>query len=234
MTPENMVQNTLPFFAKTGVKVLATPRVSQARFGEYLLELAPGAFTTRAVGDGFENFLYLLSGTAQLESAGRILEMREGTYAYLPDSAAFMLQNQSSEHSRVLWVKKVYAPVKGLDVPSPVYGHLAEVPRIETSVPNSWRQVLLPIENPAFDMAMNVLSFKPGVFFDQVEIHHQEHGLYMIQGQGIYYLGSQFHEIKQDDFIYMAPYCPQLFYAIGDNESAYLLYKDVNRDGYCC
>lgn len=134
--------------------------------------------------------MYLLSGTAQLESAGRILEMSEGRYAYLPDSGSFTLQNQVSELSRLLWVKKVYEPVVGLHVPTSVFGHVSEVHRIESSVPNLWRQVLRPIENPAFDMAMNILSFNPGVYFDQVEIHHPEHGLYMMQGQGIYYLGS--------------------------------------------
>jgi (S)-ureidoglycine aminohydrolase len=28
----------------------------------------------------------------------------------------------------------------------------------------------------------------------------------------------------------MAPFCPQFFYATGWDKSAYLLYKDVNRD----
>ncbi len=37
-------------------------------------------------------------------------------------------------------------------------------------------------------------------------------------------------EVQKDDFIYMAPYCPQFFYATGWEKSAYLLYKDVNRD----
>ena len=38
--------------------------------------------------------------------------------------------------------------------------------------------------------------------------------------------------MRQGDFIYMAPYCPQGFEAGGDVPAEYLLYKDVYRDGF--
>ena len=79
---------------------------------------------------------------------------------------------------------------------------------------------------------MNVLTAQPGGSIGMIEIHHQEHGLLMLSGQGVYYLAGDFHEVQKGDYIYMAPYCPQSFYGIGDQATSYLLYKDVNRDGF--
>ena len=75
-----------------------------------------------------------------------------------------------------------------------------------------------------------VLTVEPGVYFPYVETHIMEHGLYMLEGQGLYLLANDWHEVQQDDFIWMGPYCPQHFYCTGWSPAAYLLYKDVNRD----
>jgi (S)-ureidoglycine aminohydrolase len=80
------------------------------------------------------------------------------------------------------------------------------------------------------DMEVNILSFEPGTYFPFVETHIMEHGLYMLEGQGLYLLGREWHECWAGDFIWMGPYVPQQFYATGWGETAYLLYKDVNRD----
>ena len=45
-----------------------------------------------------------------------------------------------------------------------------------------------------------------------------------------YLTERDFIEVEKGDYIYMAPYCPQTFYATGWDESRYILYKDVNRD----
>jgi glyoxylate utilization-related uncharacterized protein len=64
-----------------------------------------------------------------------------------------------------------------------------------------------------------------------IEIHDEEHGLYMTSGGGLYHLGGDQHPVRRDDFIYMAPYCPQGFRA-GPDGGSYLLYTDVYRDGF--
>jgi (S)-ureidoglycine aminohydrolase len=230
ITPENRVDYALPFFEETNVRVLVTPRT--ARFGQYLLEMRPGAHTSRPIQPGYEHFLFQLEGQATLEADGRIHDMQPGGYAYLPDHVAFVLRNTSSGQGNALWVKRRYDSVEGLTAPKPIFSHRDEIEREETTVARSWSQALLPLDDPAFDFAMNLLSFDPGVYFDQVEVHHQEHGAYMTRGQGIYHLAGRFHEVQKDDFIYMAPYCPQFFYATGWSEGEYLLYKDTNRDGF--
>ena len=62
-----------------------------------------------------------------------------------------------------------------------------------------------------------------------VEIHVMEHGLLMLEGGGIYRLGDCWYPVEAGDFIWMAPYCPQWFGAIGKKPAKYLIYKDWRR-----
>ena len=57
-----------------------------------------------------------------------------------------------------------------------------------------------------------------------------EHGLLMLEGQGIYRLADSWYPVQHGDVIWMASYCPQWFVAMGKGPSRYLYYKDVNRD----
>jgi len=99
-------------------------------------------------------------------------------------------------------------------------------------VPGFRRRELLDPTNPRYDFNISLLAFDPGVGLDKVEIHDEEHGLYMTAGAGIYHLDGADHEVGEDDFIYMAPYCPQHFEPSGSADAQYLLYKDVFRDGF--
>jgi (S)-ureidoglycine aminohydrolase len=116
-------------------------------------------------------------------------------------------------------------------VPGALSGHRDDEPFADTDVPGFHRRELLPTTDPAFDFNMSLLAFAPGVGLDKVEIHDEEHGLYMTAGGGTYLLEEDEHDVTAGDFIYMAPYCPQSFVA-GDEPSEYLLYKDVWRDGF--
>jgi (S)-ureidoglycine aminohydrolase len=62
-----------------------------------------------------------------------------------------------------------------------------------------------------------------------VEMHVMEHGLIMLEGGGIYRLGDSWYPVTAGDFIWMAPWCPQWFGAIGKVPAKYLIYKDWNR-----
>ena len=89
---------------------------------------------------------------------------------------------------------------------------------------------LLP-NSPAFDFACNTMQYAPGAALGQVEIHCMEHGLLMLEGGGIYRLGDSWYPVQAGDFIWMGPYCPQWFGAIGKRPAKYLIYKDWNRHG---
>jgi (S)-ureidoglycine aminohydrolase len=81
----------------------------------------------------------------------------------------------------------------------------------------------------SFDFAINVLTFQPCATLPGVEIHVMEHGLLMLEGSGIYRLNDSWYPVTAGDFIWMAPYYPQWFGALGSTPARYLLYKDWNR-----
>ncbi|MFF0450330.1 (S)-ureidoglycine aminohydrolase [Streptomyces sp. NPDC004609] len=229
MTPENLVENALPHLEGVIAKPLATPRAVPACFGEYLLEFEAGGRSTRPLGSGFENFLYVLDGRALVEADGTLHTLEPGGFAYFPEGVVFGIETPGA--SRVLWVKRRYEPVAGVAAPEPVIGHTDEVTHHpDETIGGTWAP-LLP-DDARYDMAMNVMRFDVGSRFRMVEVHHQEHGLYMLEGEGVYYLGDDHVEVSAGDFVYMAPYCPQSFYATGSTRPSYLLYKDVNRDGF--
>ena len=87
---------------------------------------------------------------------------------------------------------------------------------------------LLP-DTMAFDFAVNTMTYQPGAALSMVEVHVMEHGLLMLEGGGIYRLDEDWYPVTAGDFIWMGPYCPQWFGAIGKSPAKYLIYKDWNR-----
>lgn len=232
ITPENLVPNDLPFFSNSVVQPLTIPQYGKSQFGEYLLNMNIGACTTRPVEPGLEHFFYVLEGEVSINYEGTDNTLDSGGYIYLPDDKSFNIINNGQFPCRLLWVKKYYERISGLAQPELICSNVKDLELRETPVEGAWSHRLMPFDNPAYDFTMLILLFDPGVYFDQVEIHHQEHGLYMLQGQGVYYLADTFHEVKQDDFIYMAPFCPQFFFSSGWTRTSYLLYKNIHRDGF--
>jgi hypothetical protein len=80
-----------------------------------------------------------------------------------------------------------------------------------------------------FDFAVNSMVYQPGAALSMVEMHVMEHGLLMLEGGGIYRLGDSWYPVTAGDFIWMGPWCPQWFGAIGKVPAKYLIYKDWNR-----
>ena len=195
---------------------------------QYELLLGPGGGSEKPLNDGLEHFLYVLEGGATVSVGETAAELGTGGYAWLPPGMAYGLTNGTANASRVLWLRRVYEGVQGLEVPEPIIAHEKDVPKLPEDT--YLEQHLIPYEDPAFDMGVNLLNFEPGIYFGFVESHVMEHGLYMLAGGGVYWLNSDFHEVQANDFIYMAPFCPQFFYATGWETGRYLVYKDVNRD----
>jgi (S)-ureidoglycine aminohydrolase len=73
------------------------------------------------------------------------------------------------------------------------------------------------------------MVYQPGAALSMVEMHVMEHGLIMLEGGGIYRLGDSWYPVTAGDFIWMGPWCPQWFGAIGKVSAKYLIYKDWNR-----
>ncbi|MHB8063978.1 MAG: (S)-ureidoglycine aminohydrolase, partial [Ruminiclostridium sp.] len=101
--------------------------------------------------------------------------------------------------------------------------------RIYDDMENVLIKDLLPTDL-TFDMNMHILSFKPGGCHPFVETHVQEHGAYVLYGEGVYLLDDTWKGIKKDDFIWFGPYVAQASYGIGRDEFTYIYSKDCNRD----
>jgi (S)-ureidoglycine aminohydrolase len=230
VTPANHYPSRLPVFGDAPVVKLVTPRLVPSRIGQYLVTLAPGGGGAKRVDPGHEVFFYGLAGAGEGVAAGTDFELRAGAFAYLPSNAAYEVR-AGAEGASALVLKRRYEPYPGFTAPRALFGHRDDEPFTDTGVPGFRRRELLPPDDPAFDFNMSLLAFGPGTGLDKVEIHDEEHGLYMTAGGGTYLLEDQTHEVAAGDFIYMAPYCPQSFVA-GDAGAEYLLYKDVWRDGF--
>jgi (S)-ureidoglycine aminohydrolase len=230
VTPANHYPSRLPSFGDAPVVKLVTPRMAPSRIGEYLISLPADGGTTRPIEPGFETFLYGLEGDAAILTGGDALSLHAGAFAYLPGDGVYDLA-AGDQPARLLMVKRRYEPFPGAGAPRALSGHRDDEPFADTDVPGFRRRELLPTDDPAYDFNMSLLAFDPGVGLDMVEIHDEEHGLYMTAGGGTYLLEDSELEVRAGDFIYMAPYCPQSFVA-GDEPSEYLLYKDVFRDGF--
>ena len=119
--------------------------------------------------------------------------------------------------------------MSGAKQPSVVIGHEKKVvakPFLGNA--DARLQVLLP-DKLEFDLAVNIFTYQPGATLPFVETHVMEHGLQMLRGQGIYRLDADWHPVQAGDVIWMAPYCPQWFGALGKKPAKYLIYKDWNR-----
>jgi (S)-ureidoglycine aminohydrolase len=232
VTPANHYPSRLPNFRATRVVKLVTPRHAPARFGLSLLEVEAGGGTSAPVEPGFESFLYGLDGALALRAGEQDATLRAGGFAYLPATLGFELEAAEQAPARLLWLKRRYEPWPGLGEPEPLAGHRDDEPFAETDVPGFRRRELIPPGDPRFDFNMSLLAFEPGVGLGNVELHDEEHGLYMTGGAGSYHLDGEQHEVCAHDFVYMAPYCPQSFTATGRAPAEYLLYKDVYRDGF--
>jgi (S)-ureidoglycine aminohydrolase len=125
--------------------------------------------------------------------------------------------------------RKIHEPQPGFGPPPLTFGNAKDV-QGEPFLGNEKAvlKVLLPTD-PRFDMAVNIFTYQPGATLPFVETHIMEHGLLMLSGQGVYRLENAYYPVTAGDVIWMAPYCPQWFVAMGDEPASYLYYKDINR-----
>jgi (S)-ureidoglycine aminohydrolase len=227
MPLEGFPVSRLPAWQLAEARVLASPALG-ARFVQYLIDVQPDGGTSQPPDNATESFLYCLGGEAHVSLPDRRITLIERSFAFIPH--AVELQLKATAPSRLIVLRKTYEPAAGLKAPTAVVGNLKDVPHQPFfGNKNARLQTLIP-EDLGYDLAMNVFTFDPGHCLPVVETHVMEHGLYFLQGKGLYMLGEEWMEVQKDDFIWMGPYCPQCFYATGAEPAMYLYYKNVNRE----
>jgi (S)-ureidoglycine aminohydrolase len=223
LTPDTFVRTALPGMKNAAAIVHVGPALGAA-FTEYTAEFEPQGELGHTSA---QRFLYVMDGAVTLEAEGRRHELGARGYAYLPESIPHRVV--AKEKSRVAVIEKRYERI-GKTEPARLLVSSEDAVSSHALDGDSGLQVkcLLPDE-PQFDFAVNTMMYQPGAALSMVEMHVMEHGLIMLEGGGIYRLGNSWYPVAAGDFIWMGPWCPQWFGAIGKVPAKYLIYKNWNR-----
>ena len=175
----------LPQWPGVEARVLASPTLGAA-FVECLLEPKAGQGGRLAADGRIETFFYVVAGGIDLMIAGQTHSLAAGGYALVPPTADYAVR--ATADTRLLQLEKVYEPLSGVAAPGLLVGARANVPAsVYLGDEGALLQTLIPDEL-AFDMAMNIFTFSPGHGLPVVETHVMEHGLWFLEGKGLYYL----------------------------------------------
>lgn len=222
-TPDTFVRTELPGMRKAAAVVHISP-ARGAAFTQYTAEIEKDG----ALGPtDAQRFVYVLEGSAILTTASAEHSLLPIGFAYVPAGTKHELR--ANETARLVVIEKPYRPLASTPVPEILIGSESAVASTALNGdPDLEVRALLPNDH-CFDFAVNTMTYNPGAALSMVEIHVMEHGLLMLEGGGIYRLGDSWYSVTAGDFIWMAPYCPQWFGAIGKKPAKYLIYKDWNR-----
>ena len=236
LTPDTFVRTPLPGLTG-GLAIVHVAPSAGAAFTMMTLELDPYGTLTQGPA---QRFLYLLEGDLTLSEPGRSTphKLSSGSYAFLPSNSERVLT--ANTKARVVVIDKPFQPLaeehaKTLvaksenDQPWFLIGREQQAASAPLNGDEDLQVRSLLPDSLAFDFAVNTMTYAPGAALSQVEIHYMEHGLLMLEGGGIYRLGDHWYPTTAGDFIWMAPFCPQWFGAIGKQPAKYLIYKNFNR-----
>jgi (S)-ureidoglycine aminohydrolase len=223
LTADTFVRTMLPGMKACSAIVHAGPAMG-ARFTQYTAEFEAGG---QLGGTPAQRFIFVMEGEVTLDVEGKRRELGVRGYAYLPEG--WQHRVAAAKASRVEVIEKPYQALASVEPPRPIVSSEDAVSsHFLGDDPGLQVKCLLPDEM-SFDFAVNTMVYQPGVSLSIVEMHVMEHGLIMLEGGGIYRLGDSWYPATAGDFIWMAPWCPQWFGALGKVPAKYLIYKDWNR-----
>ena len=222
-TADTFVRTTLPGMKACSAIVHASPALG-AGFTQYTAEFEAGGELGSTPA---QRVIFVIEGSVNVVVGEKSSQLRARGYAFLPQGLHHRVL--ATKASRVAVIEKPYQALDSVASPQLIISNedavcshaLGDDPSLQV-------KCLLPDEI-SFDCAVNTMVYQPGASLSMVEMHVMEHGLIMLEGGGIYRLGDCWYPVTAGDFIWMGPWCPQWFGAIGKVPAKYLLYKDWNR-----
>lgn len=223
LTPDTFVRTALPGMRCCNAIVHTGPAMGAA-FTQYTAEFEAAGELGPAPA---QRFVYVVEGNLKIHAGGKKHELGPRGYAFFPAGMAHRVF--ATRESRAAVFEKPYQALDSAKAPALIISSEDNVAsEALDDDPDLQVKHLLPDE-PSFDFAVNTMLYQPGAALRMVEMHVMEHGLLMLEGGGIYRLGNSWYAVTAGDFIWMAPWCPQWFGAIGKVAAKYLIYKDWNR-----
>lgn len=226
---DGLVNNVIPIIKNCRVSIVASPKMG-ASFVQYVVNAEDGGKTIKPWADepDTESFIYLISGKLNVTIGNEQRTLTDGGYGFAPSGVGISFESMGE--SKFLLYKQIYIPTTEGNAPYIVYGNTNDIEyRIYDDMENVFIKDLLPTDI-GFDMNMHILAFAPGGCHPIVETHVQEHGAYILSGEGMYFMDDKWLGIKKDDFMWFGPYVPQCAYGVGREMFAYIYSKDCNRD----
>ncbi|MFD2784601.1 (S)-ureidoglycine aminohydrolase [Hymenobacter rubripertinctus] len=226
IAPDGYINSNVPGWTGCTVNVIINEQMG-ARLCQTLVTLrSEGRLEGRT--EAAQIFFYVVEGQCKVTVAGAARSLAAGQYVYVPVGQEYRFENPT-EGTQLLTFHKTYEPLAGHAAPALLFGErdLSKAP-VYMNDEALRIQELLPNEL-GFDMAVNIFTYSTGGHLPMVETHIMEHGLLYLQGQAIYMLDQHWYPVKKGDSIWMAPYCQQWATAMGQEDSVYIYYKNVNR-----
>ena len=235
--PQGVMQDTvtsmLPFWEGTRAWVLARPLTGFAEtFSQYIVEVAPGGGSDRPETDSnAEAAFFVVEGDLMLEISGKKHRLPPGGFVFVPAGQPYKVRNKGKQPAKFHWIRKAHESLEGLDPPDVIITSDKDVrPTPMPDTDGRWATTcFFDPDDMRYDMHITIVTLEPGAVIPFLETHVMEHGLYVLEGKGVYRLNQDWVEVEAGDFMWLRAFCPQACYAGGPERFRYLLYKDVNR-----
>ncbi|KAJ4712625.1 (S)-ureidoglycine aminohydrolase [Melia azedarach] len=225
ITPESHVFSPLPEWTNTLGAYLISPAMG-SHFVMYLANMQENSRSGLPPHE-VERFIFVVRGFVTLTNASGVSnKLTVDSYAYLPPNFEHSLKADRS--STLVVFERRHSSLEN-HISEQIVGSTDKQPLLETPGEVFQLRKLLPTTVP-YDFNIHIMDFQPGEFLNVKEVHYNQHGLLLLEGQGIYRLGDSWYPVQAGDVIWMAPFVPQWYAALGKTRTRYLLYKDVNRN----
>ncbi|CAF2072715.1 hypothetical protein Bca52824_087908 [Brassica carinata] len=220
ITPESHVYSPLPDWTNTLGAYLITPAMG-SHFVMYFAKMK-GMSSSGLPPKDIERLVFVVEGAVPLTNTScSSQKLTVDSYAYLPPN--FYHSLDCVESATLVVFEQRYEHL-GSHTTEFIVGSTDKQPLLETPGESF---ITIEILIPSVPFRFCLLKWFWNV---KQEVHYNQHGLLLLEGQGLYRLGDNWYPVEAGDVIWMAPFVPQWYAALGKTRSRYLLYKDVNRN----
>ena len=217
----------LPSWERATCQVMISPGLG-ARFSQIIMTLERDG---QCLGNTANNqyFIYFLEGTGSVEVDERRHRLEPGNYAYLPPAKDMQFRS-GGPGTRILVFQKPYVALPGFPKPTAFVRHERESKSLPVGGFEEVRSQLLLPEKPEFDLSVNLVSWHPGIGLPVAQSQFREQGWFLLSGQGLIRLASDWHPIQAGDTVWIGSHCPNWFVALGKAPAVFLVYQENHRE----